>query len=57
MVQFKGELCCMKVDVKDMERSRNVEKTGKKNKKGEEVESEKIKSRQERKKERGRIFT
>lgn len=57
MVQFKGELCCMKDDVKDMERSRNVEKTGKKNKKGEEVESEKIKSRQERKKERGRIFT
>lgn len=32
-------------------------KTGKKNKEGEEVESEKIKSRQERKKERGRIFT
>lgn len=48
----------MKDDVKDIERSRNVEKTGKKkNKKGEEVESEKIKSRQEKKKECGRIFT
>lgn len=48
----------MKYDVKDIERSRNVEKTGKKkNKKGEEVESEKIKSGQEKKKEYERIFT
>lgn len=54
MVQFKGELFWMKDDVKDMEMWK---KRGKKNKKGEEVESEKIKSKQEIKKECGRIFT
>lgn len=51
MVQFKGELCCMKDNVKDMERSRNVEKNGEKEQGGRRSGKRKDKE-QTRKKER-----